>query len=395
MKTKRKQANRGIRGIIFSCVTAGLLFVPIMMNVLQESDVDGISRACRNSAECMSAVQKEKDAKQQASNASASASLYQAKVNELNASVARMEQMIESSEKKINAIIADIEAQEKELDKKQEALVEELVNMYVEGDTDAVDVIAGSSSFAEIVEKQVRADVVRQRITESLDDIKKIKADLEQKKADLEDTLAQQKQTKIDLNNEKAEKQNLVAKYQNDAAAYEQVAKDALEAQRIAEQKEQEAHPERYGGSAYTGYNTYPWQGDCPGMQDAYGTIINGSYIGGYVCECVSYVGWKAYEAYGLYLAWGNAYSWDEVARSIGYRVDHTPEVDSSGQVDGYPYGHVFWVEEVNADGSINVTEYNNAYATQLYSGSFHYGDFGARHISASEVSSYNYIHLK
>ena len=94
-------------------------------------------------------------------------------------------------------------------------------------------------------------------------------------------------------------------------------------------------------------------------------------------------------------LAWGNAYSWDDAARSAGYTVDHAPEANTIGQVDGYPYGHVFWVESVNADGSINVTEYNNSYATYLYSGDAHFGDFGSRTIPASDVGYYNYIHLQ
>ena len=113
------------------------------------------------------------------------------------------------------------------------------------------------------------------------------------------------------------------------------------------------------------------------------------------MCECVSYAGWKAYEAFGIAPAWGNAYSWDDRARDLGYVVDRTPAANTIGQVDGYPYGHVFWVEEVNADGSINVTEYNNAYATYLYSGDSHYGDFGSRRISANEVWQYNFIHFE
>ena len=93
-------------------------------------------------------------------------------------------------------------------------------------------------------------------------------------------------------------------------------------------------------------------------------------------------------------IGWGNAYNWDDAARSLGYRVDKSPAAGTIGQVDGGAYGHVFWVESVNGDGSINVTEYNNAYATQLYSGSSHYGDFGARTIPAGEVGYYNYIHF-
>ena len=163
-----------------------------------------------------------------------------------------------------------------------------------------------------------------------------------------------------------------------------------------AEALEQMLHSEHYEGNVFSGANTYPWQDDCPEMQDRYVTYLNGNKIGGYVCECVSYAGWKAYEAWGIPLGWGHAYSWDDGARADGrFYVDHTPAAKTIGQVDGSPYGHVFWVESVNPDGSVNVTEYNNAYATKLYSGVYRYGDFGARMISASEASSYNYIHLR
>ena len=161
-----------------------------------------------------------------------------------------------------------------------------------------------------------------------------------------------------------------------------------------AEKAEQEAHPELYRGSAYFGDNTYPWQADCPQNQDYYSTYLDGHAVGGLVCECVSYTGWKAYEYYGIYAAWGNAYSWDDVARNLGYRVDNVPAEGTVGQTDSGYWGHVFWVEGVNADGSINVTEYNNAYASYLYSGNYRFGDFGARQIPASEVWRYNYIHF-
>jgi hypothetical protein len=83
-----------------------------------------------------------------------------------------------------------------------------------------------------------------------------------------------------------------------------------------------------------------------------------------------------------------------ELLRAAGYTVDHNPAPNTIGQVDGYPYGHVFWVESVNGDGSINVSEYNNAYATYLYTGDMHYGDFGARTIAAGDLWQYNFIHL-
>ncbi|MBQ9180821.1 CHAP domain-containing protein [Candidatus Saccharibacteria bacterium] len=266
--------------------------------------------------------------------------------------------------------------------------------MHFESDAEPITILAGAKSISDLAEKQARNEVVKQQISATAKKVREAKEQLEADKIKVEELLEEQKVARASLISTRAEQQALVEKYQNDAAAYEQIAKDALEAQRAAEQAEKEAHPELYGGSSYTGYNTYPWQADCPGSQDAYGTSINGQYIGGYVCECVSYVGWKAYEAYGVVLAWGNANYWDDRAILNNYRVDHTPEPGTIGQVDDGQYGHVWWVESINADGSVNVTEYNNAYATYLYSGDHHYGDFGARTMSASAAAQYNYIHF-
>ena len=70
---------------------------------------------------------------------------------------------------------------------------------------------------------------------------------------------------------------------------------------------------------------------NCPGRQDAYTTYWDDVYgvhkIGGYVCECVSYAGWKAYEAYGVAPAWGNAYSWDDdFEKKLNVVLDAYPE---------------------------------------------------------------------
>jgi surface antigen len=267
--------------------------------------------------------------------------------------------------------------------------------MHFESDAEPIKILAGATSISDLAEKAAREEVVKEQISAAAAAVRKAKEKLESDKAEVEELLAQQEAAKQAMSEKRTEQQQLVEKFENDAVAYEAEAKAAQEAQRAAEKAEQDAHPERYRGTAYSGANTYPWQGDCPDKQDFYMTYQDGYALGGYVCECVSYAGWKAYEFYGLYLSWGNAYSWDDGARAAGYVVDHNPEPNTIGQVDGYPYGHVFWVESVNGDGSISVTEYNNAYATYLYSGDMHYGDFGARTISADDLWQYNFIHLK
>ena len=372
-----------------------VLLTPFLANIMMIKEAEAVSLACRNSPECMAAVDREKEANRNAASAAASMSLFQSKVNQLNVEIAATELEIAETKAQIDDLKKQIEEAEKKLKSEQEALASVLINMHFEGDAEPITILAGASSISDLAEKQARNEVVRQQISATAVKIKGIKEKLESDKAEVESLLAQQEVAKASLVERRAEQQALVERYQNDAAAYAAVAEEAKQAQREAERREQEAHPEKYRGFSYSGVNTYPWQDVCPDQKDWFLTYIEGSYIGGYVCECVSYVGWKAYEAYGLILAWGNAYSWDDRARAYGYRVDHTPEPDSIGQLDGGPYGHVVWVESVNADGSINVTEYNNYYATYLYSGDSHDGDFGARTIPANQVWNYNFIHLR
>ena len=358
-------------------------------------DAGALSKACASSPECVAAAEKEAEANKAAAQATNSANAYQIKVSESAAQIAAKEAEIAETQADINSLRAEIKENEEKIVNEKEALAELLVSKHFESDAEPIRILAGSTSISDLAEKAAREEVAREQINAQAVKIKEIKAQLETNKSEVEERLAQQQQARAELAAERKAREDLVAKYQNDADAYEEVAKQAREEKQAAERAWQEAHQSTLSGVAYySGDNTYPWQGDCPGKQDYYMTYIGGAAIGGYVCECVSYTGWKAYEYYGLALAWGNAYSWDDYARAAGYRVDNSPAAGTVGQVDGYPYGHVFWVESVNGDGSINVTEYNNAYATQLYSGSFHYGDFGARTIPAYEVPSYNYIHF-
>ena len=376
------------RGVILGMVS--LLNLASIPHV----SVVAISKACQNSPDCLAAIEKEQQANKNAAAAASSANLYQARVTELSAEIARKETEIAQTAAEIKELKIEIELTEQKLTEEQEALAELLVNMHFESDAEPIKILAGSTSISDLAEKAAREEVVKQQISAAAASVRKVKERLEAEKVEVETLLAQQESAKQAMLTKRTEQQELVAKFENDAEAYAEEAKRAQEAQRAAEKAEQDAHPERYRGTSYSGANTYPWQGDCPDKQDFYMTYQDGYALGGYVCECVSYTGWKAYEFYGLYLSWGNAYSWDDGARAAGYVVDHTPAPNTIGQVDGYPYGHVFWVESVNADGSISVTEYNNAYATYLYSGDMHYGDFGARTIDAGDLWQYNFIHL-
>ena len=71
----------------------------------------------------------------------------------------------------------------------------------------------------------------------------------------------------------------------------------------------------------------------------------------------------------------GNANSWASAAQAAGFTVNNTPEEGAIMQSSEGAFGHVAFVESVNNDGSITVSEMN-------YDGPFSY----TRTISASEA---------
>lgn len=82
---------------------------------------------------------------------------------------------------------------------------------------------------------------------------------------------------------------------------------------------------------------------------------------------------------------WGNATSWARLAQASGFAVSRTPSAGAVFQTSGGwgGYGHVGYVESVNPDGSILVSEMN-------YAG---WNRISSRTISADQVGMFNYIH--
>lgn len=79
---------------------------------------------------------------------------------------------------------------------------------------------------------------------------------------------------------------------------------------------------------------------------------------------------------------WGNASSWAYMAGLAGFTVNHTPEPGAVMQ-NGGGLGHVAFVERVDPDGSVYITEMN-------YAG---WNIVSSRTLTAGEASGYNFIH--
>lgn len=121
-------------------------------------------------------------------------------------------------------------------------------------------------------------------------------------------------------------------------------------------------------------YSTYTYMGNSSNRTDL---VCNRSLGAG---QCTTW-GWLKRPDLGFIKA--NANRWDDLARSAGLLVDRTPSAGAIFQSDSGWYGHVGYVESVNSDGSINVSERNYA------------GCYGVLFstIPASDVGNFNYIH--
>lgn len=92
---------------------------------------------------------------------------------------------------------------------------------------------------------------------------------------------------------------------------------------------------------------------------------------------------WAWYKRQDLPSQLGNANAWARNAAAYGYLVDHNPAAGAVIQTSSGWYGHVGYVEAVNPDGSIVVSEMNYGIPYRVIRST----------IPAGSVGNFNYIH--
>ena len=132
--------------------------------------------------------------------------------------------------------------------------------------------------------------------------------------------------------------------------------------------------------TASTNY-TYTYLGNSSVRQDievvGYFYGLGGPYVAG---QCTQ---WAWYNRQDLPGQLGNANAWARNAAAYGYTVNHTPSAGAVIQTGAGWYGHVGYVEAVNPDGSIIMSEMNYGVPFRVIRST----------IPASAVGNYNYIH--
>lgn len=278
-------------------------------------------------------------------------------INRLQAEIDAKQATINQHQAEVEQLKAEIIAAEIELAKQKRVLGETIKTMYLEGDISTVEMLATSKDLSDFFDKQQYRESVRTKVKNTVDKITQLKLDLNTKKEKTEKLIAEQQELKNQLLGQRGEKDRLLAMTQNEKNQVDQAIRGNNA--KIADLRRQQiAANARFigsGGGAPCG-GGYPGKW-CNVPKD---TVLDS--WGMWNRECVSYTAFKVWQS-GRYMPYwggrGNANRWDDNARAAGIPVDDNPRAGDVAISNSGFYGHAMYVESVNANGTINISQYN------------------------------------
>ncbi|MDR3125624.1 MAG: CHAP domain-containing protein [Candidatus Nomurabacteria bacterium] len=317
------------------------------------------------SAKCLAAEAAEAEANQKKSEAESQKGTYQAEVERYSAEIAATQASIDRIGEEIAELAVRIENTETKIGKLRKSISDTIVKLYVGQDMSELELIASAGSLSDLQTKTTNQEVVKGKLKQLSEEAKAAKAELEIqkqqqeiKKQDAENQQAANQQLRI-------EQQYMVNQYQADENSWQAIAEEHNAVKEAEREAQRLLIISKQGGAGYAGdpnkggypfSNQCPWNGDSYNLSD-YAPFGNGW---GYMCECVSYTGWRIYARTGGAINpryWGNARNWYGRYGTNG--GGYEPRANSVGvSTSGY-YGHVFWVEGLNPNGTIHISQYN------------------------------------
>jgi surface antigen/cell division protein FtsB len=288
----------------------------------------------------------------------AEANTLQNAVNVLNAQKMAIQAQVDLSQAKADQLTAEIEANQKKLEQQQGVLGATISDLSAESTTSPIELLAGSNSIGDFIDRQEYRSSVQEQIQSAIVQVKELKAKLAAQKVEVEKVLADQTAQRNELAAKEAEQASLLASTHGQEAAYQGMI-GQKNSQISSLRAQQAAANARFIGSAGTGPacgGGYPGQW-CNVPMD---TVVDN--WGMYNRECVSYTAFRV-AASGRHMPYwggvGNANQWDENARAAGIPTDYSPQAGDVAISNAGYYGHAMYVESVNGDGTINISQYN------------------------------------
>ena len=339
--------------IITIVVASGSIIVPRVSADQFDAQITALQQA--------NAVKQEAKSQLGSEAASLSDAMYKLQVQ-----IDALQGQINTNKAKMDDLQYQITAAEAELAKQKVILGESIKAMYLEGQISTLEMLASSKDLSEFVDKQQYRTAVQAKIKTSVDSITELKVQLKEQKLKVEQTLKDLEilQARIDI--QRSEQARLLSLNQSEQNALNAQIRQNSQAVAGLRAEQAAANARLFNGANIVlgtacdtaNGDTYPspW---CSSYQDS----MFDSW-GMYNRECVSYTAWRVAES-GRYMppwGWqglGNANQWDDNAIRQGIPVDSSPRAGDVAIKNSMPYGHAMYVESVNSNGTINISQYN------------------------------------
>jgi surface antigen len=301
----------------------------------------------------------------------AQASSYQDAIGALQSQINGVQAAISANQAKQADLDTQIAANEQVIATKKDQLGASIKAMYIDGQISPIEQFASSNNISEYVDKEEYRSAVQGQLNATIKQIGDLQLQLAAQKQQVAQLIASQKAQNDQLAAAQYQQSQLLAyteAQQNDYSSKIKSQNSEITSLRQQQAAENAKHFRGYTVVAgNNGNDTYPnvWRNN---SQD---TIVDS--WGMYNRECVSYTAWKVASSGRNMPYWGgvgNANQWPGNARRAGIPVDGTPRAGDIAIAYWGSYGHSMYVESVNDDGTINVSQYNwdyNGHYSEIY----------------------------
>lgn len=348
----------------------------------------------------INAIQQEIDAYQdQARKLKDQADSLQVQLTFLNNEKAQIQGQIDLSQAKFDKLQQQIKDTEKTIVDNKVAMGDTLANLYIDNKITPLEMLASSKNIGDYVDKHEYRTSVQEQLTKTINKIKTLKKSLEKQKVDVKRVLADQTNAKSALSAKVADQERLFAATRGEESAYQQLSAQSNAQKLLVQQKQQDAMQKVMTSNGPIkilpgdpNKGGYPWEAGCYVDSDAIshdGPNGKGGDPLGYGCrQCVSYAAWKMLDKTGYEARyWGNANMWPQSARRAGFSTGNTPRPGSLGVISEGDYGHIVYIEGVNNDGTVDISQYNFKNA-----GGSGWGNYSKMRVSSATYDTYIYI---
>ncbi len=291
-------------------------------------------------------------------------------VNVLNAQKSAIQAELDVTQARHDKLVADIDANQKRLEKQKRVYSERVADLSANTRISPIELLASSQSIGDFVRADAYQSSVQDQIETAIKEVKSLKLKLSKQKKQVEDVLADQTQQRNVLAEKEAEQASLLATTQGQEAAYQSLISEKNSELSSLRAAQAAANSRFVSGGNYSAGNGPACGGGYPGIwcNAPMDSLVDD--WGMYNRQCVSYTAFRV-AASGRHMPYwggiGNANQWDDNARRFGIPVDTIPRAGDVAISNAGYYGHSMYVESVNPNGTINISQYNASW-TGTYS---------------------------